>query len=259
MISPEKNPYSFASLPIELFRAKVGALIENDLAMSADYAHAFTTNIADRVSVPVPDLQSINSELEFSEIRSRWNTVLREWRAAQMAEWVLPSIRGSLLDLLCGEGDVGERLSQHQVDVTLTERSNAYDYDRRNHRVPYYPFETLAQMEPQPTFDTVLLCAVLHHEPDPEALLSLGARMARQRLIIVENCLEPDFPLDYHLLVDIFFNNCLNKIAVDCPASHKTLEGWVALISKYGKVETVGRRDSTPGIPLSHHLLVVEL
>jgi hypothetical protein len=185
--------------------------------------------------------------------------VLREARSTFLADWIAPHIKGDLLDLLCGEGLVGEHLARHHIDVSLTERSDAYQCCRDEYSTPFYPFETFVELTPRPQYDTVLLCTVLHHEPDAEMLLELSARLARRRLVIVENCLEYECPADYHLLVDIFFNECLNNIAIDCPATHRKPEEWLSLLSKYGKVQLLERRESAPGIPLSHHLMVVDL
>jgi hypothetical protein len=258
MISTQHiNP--FAPLPLNLFRQRVGTLLQNDLHLPTTRAHEFTDHIGGLLGGDDRNLREISGVLECNEVRLRWNSVLREARSAFMADWVAPHVKGNMLDLLCGEGKVGQYLSRYGIDVVLTERSDAYDCSRDEYCVPYYPFDTFLELSPQPRFDTVLLCTVLHHEPDAEALLALSARLARRRIVIVENCLECDCPADYHLLVDIFFNECLNNIAIDCPANHRKPEEWLSLLSDYGKVQLLERRDTAPGIPLSHHLLVVDL
>jgi hypothetical protein len=108
-------------------------------------------------------------------------------------------------------------------------------------------------------FGTVLICTNLHHEEDPERLLALGASLAAHRLILVENCIEQEYPAEYHLLIDLFFNQCLNRSALRSPGTHRPAAGWVAATQKFGELVHVEHKRGIPGIPLGHHLIVVEM
>jgi hypothetical protein len=247
----------FAPSSLKLFHTRVGSLVQNELKVSPENARMFTSRVASTLQ---GQRGNYTDGEEFNEIRACWNSVLCAQRSRVIADWIAPHAKGALLDLLCGDGRVGECLiSRYQVNVTLTEREGAYTRDRSEHRVPYYPFDVFTKLSPQPRFDVVLLCTVLHHEPNPEALLSLSAQIARRRIIVLENCLETECPADYHLLMDIFFNEWLNRIAIGCPASHRTAEGWRSLVSRYGKVKRLERRDAVPGIPLPHYLFVIDV
>ena len=248
------DPFGAASL--NLFHERVQSLVQNELKVAPETARAFTTTVT-------ADLRGNGRTyvggLKFNEIRTRWNSVLAAERSAAIADWIAPHVEGTLLDLLCGDGRVGESLvHRYGVDVTLTERAGAYVCDRKEHRVQYYPFDTFSRLSPQPQFDVVLLCTVLHHEPDPESLLALSARVARQKIVIVENCLETECPADYHLLIDLFFNQWLNAIEIDCPANHRTAQEWLHLTSKYGDTTFFERKGKLPGIPPPHYLFVID-
>jgi hypothetical protein len=232
-------------------------MMESDLHLSADYVRDNLEYVGRMLSEKDKCFRKIREHLEREGIRARWNSVLRQKRSAVISEWIAPHVEGNMLDLLCGEGKVSEYLSRYQIPVTLTERDGTYTCKPDCHQAQFVPFDSLIKLFPKPQFDTVLLCTVLHHEIDPEALLSLSANLARRRILIIENCLEPEYPENFQLLMDIFFNHCLNKIEIDCPARHRTIKDWIACASDYGRVELLGRKESVPGIPLSHHMLVV--
>lgn len=248
------DPFGAASL--NLFHERVQFLVQKELNVAPETARAFTTTVTDELRESRGEYVGGSG---FQEIRTSWNAVLSAQRSLMIADWIAPQLNGSVLDMLCGDGRVGEALSErHGMDVTLTERSGAYICNRGAHNIPFYSFDTFTSLSPQPRFDAVLLCTVLHHEPDLEALLALSTQVARRKIIILENCLETECPADYHLLVDLFFNQWLNPIAIDCPANHRTTEEWLSVMSKYGRARFIDRRSALPGIPLPHSLFVLD-
>jgi hypothetical protein len=78
-------------------------------------------------------------------------------------------------------------------------------------------------------------------------------------VIMVENCVEADLSPEMHILVDDFFNYCLNKTPLPCPAQHRSADDWSGMLKGRARLIFSDRRDSMPGIPLSHHLLVAEI
>lgn len=250
----------FATSAIERFCTKVSTLLQQDLNKNISFATTFS-QYAKQVLLKEKALAllEIASALETSGVREQWNAVLRATRSEVIAEWVAPYFVGSLLDLLCGEGRVGKCIAESGIDVTLAEREGAYSHVKQQRQLPYFPLNKLVKTLPTLKFDCVLLCTVLHHEFDPEAMLSLGVQFARKRLILIENCLEPENPNDYQILVDIFFNHCLNQTTLDSPASHKSLHDWVECAARYGDIIKTDRKETIPGIPLSHNLIVVDL
>ena len=242
-----------------LFGAKVKALIESELGMNSSQAAQFAERAMELFSNKrLAALPEIAQKLEISGIGVRWNSVLHRDRSKLLAAWIAPFVSGNVLDMLCGDGSVGNQLAVIGNSVTLTERQESYDFEHGRHELPFLSFDFLTQSS-LPTYDTVLLSTVLHHEVDPETLLSLAVRCARRRIIIVENCLENAYPSDFQLLMDVFFNHCLNQTALHSPGQHRDVEEWSSLASMYGNVYAIDRREDIPGIPLSHHLIVVDL
>jgi hypothetical protein len=189
-------------------------------------------------------------------MRERWNDVLKQRRSAVLGSWVSPHVAGSLVDLLCGDGEVGLRLQERGIRVSFVERGSDYACDRR----PLGDaFTELGLLRKHPVrADCVLLCTVLHHEVEPDSMIELAFNLARRRVIIVENTVEELYDADYHELVDRFFNECLNASGLACPMNHRRVEGWVRACSNYGRIVLTQRRDDVPGIPLPHQLVVLD-
>lgn len=253
---------SAAPLPVGSLRQFDAALVRvftRDLRMSraesaklaTEFTHALENNGID-------GLPAIASRLDKTGIRSHWNHVLSRSRASALTSWILPHCESPVLDLLCGDGRVGECLATHGPSVTLAERAESYPI-ARNHALPFVAFDLLRERSASPPFSTVLLCTVLHHEASPDDLLRLAARLAQRRLIIVENCIEPRFPPDCQFLLDLFFSRCLNQFSLPAAGNHATAPQWLTRLASFGHVRRHERRESLPGIPLSHDLIVLDL
>ena len=154
---------------------------------------------------------------------------------------------------------VGNKLSKLSFDVTLSERYFDYDFDRRSHHLSFFPHEELSQIQNVVTFDTVLISAILHHEPDNVAIMELAKSFKPKRIIIIENPLEKQFSYHFHILWDLFFNQCLNYCNIASPMNHKSISDWIEFSKNYGKILALERREDIPGIPFSYILLCVEV
>jgi 2-polyprenyl-3-methyl-5-hydroxy-6-metoxy-1,4-benzoquinol methylase len=144
--------------------------------------------------------------LDQSKIRQEWNQVLSENRSQMLANWLRPHITGNVLDVLCGDGMVGNQLAKLGFNVTLSERYFDYDFDRRTHHLSFFPYEELGEIKEVITFDTVLISAMLHHEVDNVDIIELVKAFKSKRIIIIENPLEKQFNHHFHILWDLFFN-----------------------------------------------------
>ncbi len=199
----------------------------------------------------------IASRLETTGIRCRWNQLLAHDRPSILASWISPYCCGTVLDLLCGDGNLGEQLALMGPKVVLTERMWSYNITR-THAIPFIEFTDLMLHTPE-AFDTVLICTVLHHEIEPAELLSLASRLGKARLIIIENSLDKFGSEETQLLMDLFFARCLNSFSTPAIGQHRTISEWISMANSYGVVRVEGKRYSLPGIPLSHDMIVVDL
>lgn len=247
-------PTEFPVAALKRFHRHLGELGQSDLGMSSAAAATFAEEACALLSED-HDFTRLSTHLESSGIRERWNRACALRRAAEIGNWTAPHVRGRLMDLLCGDGRVGENLARRGFDTTLIERQETYGVDRAAHSAPFTLFEEDGTL---PEVDTVLLSTVLHHEPDADALLKRAAAAARRRLILVENCLEAAYPAEFQEFMDLFFNHCLNHNDLDSPMSHRTPDDWIEACAFYGSPIVVERKERLPGIPLSHHLIVIE-
>jgi hypothetical protein len=254
-------PMSFSREVYRQFTNRVSRTLYSDLGYSqrdaVDLSDRLATMFAEKGSAAYPDIHDF---LASCGVRDRWNGVFYHCRSAAMAHWLLPHVRGTTIDLLCGSGKLGAILSEIGVPTTVTERDDVRNsYPSTEDRVTWLDHDTLANEAVPNSYDTVLLITALHHEADTEGLLQLALTLASQRVIIVENCVEPDLSRDLHILVDDFFNYGLNKTPLPCPAEHRSADEWSAMLNRQGRVIFTDRRASMPGILLSHHLLVTEV
>ncbi len=252
------NPFSDDSL--RRFRSALVHVLSRDLGIddreSMELATEFSRLLREGREDAMP---AIARRLRESGIGSRWNQVLSQERPAALTSWLLPHCKGTVLDLLCGDGRVGEYLSMRGVQVTLAERLDSYSLDRK-HAIPFIDFDGLESAENfLPAFSTVLLCTVLHHEVAPEGLLRLASTLCLTRLIIVENCLDRYCPVDCQLLMDLFFSRCLNSFSLPSEGNHATFSHWFSRLLPYGSMRLHEKRRSLPGIPLTHDLIVIDI
>jgi hypothetical protein len=251
------SPEPFSRRSIQLFQRSLARVLMADLGCGAVFAEQFSREAGrDLDAHQEGAFPGLSERLVASGLREAWNRVLSEKRSAALGRWVAGHVEGTVLDLLCGDGRVGEWLSQQGMPVVLCEREAAYEVDREVHQAPFLPFEKL---DAQFRADTVLVSTVLHHEPEPEPLMRLAAALGRARLVIVENGLEDQAPDDFQLLMDFFFNRCLNQFDVPAVARHCTPASWQASASRFGRPLLYQRREHLPGIPLPHHLFVIDL
>jgi hypothetical protein len=193
-----------------------------------------------------------------SGIRARWNTVFAEDRSATLAQWLGPELSTPWLDLLAGDFTLTRALAQTgNPPAVAVERRCAYPTDWAVQPFPVRDLAELPALRREP-FGAALVCTVLHHEPDPATLLEALGELDCARWVVVENCLDEDNDEAFHLLVDEFFNGCLNSFDVPCVPQHRVAAEWVGMLSRYGEVRSCGRRQDVPGIPFPYEAFVVE-
>jgi len=243
------------------FGDRMSHTLISDLGYSRPEASSLTGTVVELlVEKGTSGYSDVHDFLVSQGVQNRWNGVFYHCRAPALAQWVLPHVRGSLIDVLCGSGRIGGILSDMGVATSLSERGSVRDsYPMVQTGITWLDHDSLTEESEPAKYGTVLLSTALHHEPDPVQLLEFGLKLASERLIIVENCVEADLTEDMHIFVDDFFNYCLNKTPLPCPAQHHTVDEWTDMLKGRAKLVFSDRRSSLPGIPLSHHLLVAEI
>lgn len=259
--SPVSSCTAFSQHSVARFSQVLEAFLTRDLGLRPTEARAFGEWAGDAlVTRREAAFELLRVRLISQGIRDRWNHLLRVARPRVLEQWCRPFVQSPVLDLLCGDGRVGDQLQNQGFQVTLAERDQDYRHMPKLYGAPFIRFDGSPSQWRERRFKTVLLLTVLHHENDWERLLNLAFSLAGSRLIVVENCLETDDETDFHQLLDLFFNQCLNSIQIECPARHGFLRQWVGRLERLGgRVVETQRRDFLPGVPISHHLLVVDV
>ncbi len=247
---------------IEILRGRIERLLVQDLRYSFEFSSSVANKICEQMTRGGGNAYApLHRMLDTSGVRSRWNATFRYHRAAAIAQWILPYVEGDVVDVLGGDGRIACVLSEYGVPVTVTERpgiSESYARFDTKH-LKWVDHDAFATPDSSQLYDTVLFSTALHHEPDAMSLLKLASRIARKRIIIIENCIEDGLSDSFHILLDDFFNLCLNQTPLPCPGQHRTLGQWLRHIEQIGIPIIVDRRGELPGIPVSHHLIVAEM
>jgi ubiquinone/menaquinone biosynthesis C-methylase UbiE len=91
-----------------------------------------------------------------------------------------------------------------------------------------YPF-------PDSSFDCVMIITVLHHTKNPETLIKEALRVARKKVIIMEDIYSNVFQKHITLIAD-----SLNNMEIfNHPHSNKTLKEWMEVFSGHEEIKKI--------------------
>lgn len=192
------------------------------------------------------------------------------WRRARFVVRLirphLPS--GPVLDLGAGTGHTAVRLAQDGCSVTMADvppHAGALGQRLvaapiaarlgREYGVPRVLYDGVTLPFPDRAFSAVLLAFVLHHCPDPLAVLREAARVSRGRVLVLE---DGDERAPHHLerLADALMN-----LELGHPHAERTRAGWLTLFSACGLGVTHERGFTSRfgGVKGRHRLYVLDV
>ena len=149
--------------------------------------------------------------------------------AAHFAE-LIP--RGhSVLDVGCGDGLIAAEVRQLRPDL----HCEGVDVRLRPFtHVPVTPFDGARLPFADDSWDTVLLCDVLHHTVQPRDLLREAVRVARLGVVIKDHVVRGALARPTLRLMD-FIGNAPHGVAL--PYNYYTEEQWTQTLGACGLVE----------------------
>lgn len=138
---------------------------------------------------------------------------------------ILPHLQSGdrVLDVGCGFGALGRALMDHPqspegLEVTGLERAK-----RGGEAIPVEAYDGVKFPFEDDTYDAVILADVLHHEQDPDRLLSEASRVARRLVIIKDHKPDGVFAQRRISLMDWAANTAYG---VPCLYRYNTLAQW---------------------------------
>lgn len=158
---------------------------------------------------------------------------LTQLRIKRIGNSVLPFLQehDSLLDIGCGNGDLGQfikthqRISYHGVDLlNLSSSMPDKDFSFTVSDMPY-PFE-------DKSFDAVMAILVLHHFTSPEAGLLEAIRLSKSRILLLEDVPRHSFERQLMKGVD-YIGNRLVSSDIPLPFNFLNDNQWQQLFEKY--------------------------
>jgi ubiquinone/menaquinone biosynthesis C-methylase UbiE len=163
-----------------------------------------------------------------------------------------------VLDLGAGTGRISRWLAT-RVGIRPT-LADVTEFDNRSVEFPYVRLEDPVSLPfPDRSFDAVLMLFVLHHIrrwTDQERLVSEAARVARRRVLVIED--TPGSRLER--VVNLGWDWVLNlRHGVPRPFTFRTIEGWREVFDRMGlslrHAQTYRAR--WPTLMTYHHTLFV--
>lgn len=161
------------------------------------------------------------------------------------------SANETVLDVGMGNGFVAEQLAKnHQVKITGTDIAN---YNTTN--LPFVLCSDTKLPFNNHSFDTVILVFTLHHCKNVIAIISEAKRVAKNKIIIVEDTYSNFFERIITITADILLN--LSKPQTIHPGNFKTDRQWQEIFEKLNL--TIIKKKIMPRqtIPLGQHIVYV--
>lgn len=156
-------------------------------------------------------------------------TIYAIWKidAQRKYDWVKHGIKAGdhLLEIGSGPGSILDIFRSHGHHVTgLDIADNSYRDDLKSDI-----YDGVTMPYPDQSFDCALLLTMLHHTPDPDAILREAMRVSK-RLIIIEDVYHTPFQAAYTKFTD----SITNLEFIGHPHSNRTDAQWLAAIKALG-------------------------
>ncbi len=185
-----------------------------------------------------------------------WYSSLRTYRANRIADSIAPFVEmgETVLDCGCGHLLIGQRLQRRRG-------ARVFGVDVMDFNLTALPL-CLCQGEhlafATAGVDLVCLIAVLHHADRPEALLRESLRVARRRVIVMEDVYRNAF--EHALLKGLdWFGNRAISWDMSLPFRFRSEDEWLAMFADLGlRVAAIVSVRPLPWRPSRHRLFVLD-
>jgi ubiquinone/menaquinone biosynthesis C-methylase UbiE len=136
-----------------------------------------------------------------------------------------------ILDIGLGNGINAEVIAkEHKVDITGID---VIDYNETKIKLKIYDGKTIPFKNK--SFDTVLIIQVLHHCDKPERVLGEAIRVAKRRVIVVEDIARNAIHMQMSKIYDFLANF---RHGVNVPFNFKTVPEWNRILMGFNVKKT---------------------
>ncbi len=154
-------------------------------------------------------------------------------RLRALTDLIVPQLRedDSVLDVGCGFGELGAAIAAHPRCPRGVRVEGLERVKRGGEKIPVTEYDGETIPLDDDAFDVVILADVLHHDHNPDRLLSQCARVAARTLIIKDHARNGPLAQQRISLIDWAANA---PYGVPCLYRYNTVEGWRASHAKHG-------------------------
>ena len=146
----------------------------------------------------------------------------------------------AVLDVGAGDGTIAGLCLERRPDI----RVEGIDVQvRPNTRIPVRPFDGVTLLYGDRSMDVVMFIDVLHHTPDPHALVAEAARVARHAVVIKDHIANNRVDFATLALMD-WVGNAPHEVASPC--NYLSRSEWESLFRRAG----LAARSFTTDVPL---------
>ncbi len=155
----------------------------------------------------------------------------RARRLISLISEILPQDVQTMLDVGAGDGAVAAGVREFRPGLDV---SGVDVLVRADTRIPVQEYDGKKLPFHDNAFDCVLLTDVLHHTPDPQAVLAECARVSRRYVIVKDHYARNFFEHRLLRLMDLVGNI---RFGVDVPSNYLHPEEWRVIFSRCGLIE----------------------
>lgn len=164
--------------------------------------------------------------------------------------------QGKVVDYGCGNALVAQLLVENnKTDVT---GCDVVAYNKNDVHIPILKIEEYKVDVADSSFETGYANSVLHHDENPEKVISEISRIVSSRFILIEDTLlgSDDADIEFHskrlFINDYFYNRLLTDSDISVPARYMQSQDWISLFSAHGwklvKQDQLGWSKILPGV-----------